>query len=312
MRERIVEARGITKQYKNVTALDHVDITVRRGDIYGLVGDNGAGKTTFLKLLSGQIYTTEGELRLFGESDERKLRKNRARIGALIENPAYYPGMSVEMNLEYYRIQRGIPGKEKVMQVLRLVGLWEKRNEKCEKLSLGMKQRFGIALALLGEPELLILDEPINGLDPSGIIDIRNLLLKLNQEKHITIIISSHILAELEQIAAVYGFLGNGRVLEEIESETLHEKCADYVELKLLEPEKYTALLEKELRCTDYQVLQDKTVRIHHPKLEMEQYSGLAAVHGIGILGLERHSMSLEAYYMDLKNRKNHMRGGAL
>lgn len=303
MRETIIEARNLTKQYKNVTALNHVDITVHRGDIYGLVGDNGAGKTTFLKLLTGQIYATGGYFRLFGSTDKKEIQKNRARTGALVENAGYYPKMSVEKNLEYYRIQRGIPGKEKVKKALQSVDLWEQRRTKCEKLSLGMKQRFGIALALLGEPELLILDEPINGLDPSGIIDIRNLLRKLNQERRITIIISSHILAELEQLATVYGFLGGGQVLEEIEAEALHKKCADYVDLKLSEAEKYTALLEKELHCTAYQVLQDKTIRITEPELEMEQYSNLAASHGIGIVGMERHSMSLEEYYMNLKNR---------
>lgn len=303
MRETIIEAKDLTKQYKTVTALNHVDITVHRGDIYGLVGDNGAGKTTFLKLLTGQIFATGGYFKLFGTADEKEIRKNRSRIGALVESAGYYPKMSVEKNLEYYRIQRGIPGKDKVKGVLEFVGLWEHRKKKCEKLSLGMKQRFGIALALLGEPELLILDEPINGLDPSGIIDIRNILLKLNQEKHITIIISSHILTELEQLATVYGFLGGGQVLEQVEAKTLHEKCADFVELKLQEPETYAALLEKELDCTDYQVLQDKTIRIVNPKLEMQQYSNLAASNGIGITGMERHSMSLEEYYMNLKNR---------
>lgn len=303
MREVMIEARELTKQYRNVIALNHADITVRRGDIYGLVGDNGAGKTTFLKLVTGQIYPTGGYLRLFGGHDEKALRRGRTRTGALVESPAYYPKMSVEKNLEYYRIQRGIPGKDHVKKALQMVDLWEERNTKCEKLSLGMKQRYGIALALLGEPELLILDEPINGLDPSGIIEIRNLLLKLNREKGITVIISSHILSELEQIATVYGFLGGGYVLEEIEAEKLHESCADFVELKLQEPEKYAAILEKDLNCTEYQVLQDKTIRIRNPKLEIEQYSRLASANGIGILGMERQQMSLEEYYMNLKNR---------
>ena len=205
MNEAVIEARDITKQYKDLTALDHVDITVRRGEIYGLIGDNGAGKSTFL--------------RLFGNEDEKAVQKSRSRMGAIVENAGFFPKMSVEKNLEYYRIQRGIPGKETVESVLRTVNLLEKRRVKCEKLSMGMKQRFGLALALLGEPELLLLDEPINGLDPSGIIEMRELLLKLNQEKRITILLSSHILSELEQIATMYGFLSRGGVLEEISAQ---------------------------------------------------------------------------------------------
>lgn len=303
MNEAVIEARDITKQYKDLAALDHVDITVRRGDIYGLIGDNGAGKSTFLKIVAGQIFPTGGYLRLFGNEDEKAVRKSRSRMGALVESAGFFPKMSVEKNLEYYRIQRGIPGKEKVESVLRTVNLLEKRKVKCEKLSMGMKQRFGLALALLGEPELLLLDEPINGLDPSGIIEMRELLLKLNQEKRITIILSSHILSELEQIATVYGFLSRGFVLEEISAEALHEKCASYIDLCLTEPDKYAAVLERELPDTAYQVLQDQTIRIRNPEQEPARYGRLAYEHGIGVQGLTEHHMSLEDYYVNIKNR---------
>ncbi len=158
MKEAVIEARDITKQYQELAALDHVDITVRRGDIYGLIGDNGAGKSTFLKVMAGQIFPTGGYVRLFGSEDEKTVQKNRSRMGALVENAGFFPKMSVEKNLEYFRIQRGIPGKAKVESALRTVNLWEKRKVKCGKLSMGMKQRFGLALALLGEPELLLLD----------------------------------------------------------------------------------------------------------------------------------------------------------
>lgn len=303
MNEAVIEARDITKQYKDLAALDHVDITVRRGEIYGLIGDNGAGKSTFLKIVAGQIFPTGGYLRLFGNEDEKAVRKSRSRMGALVESAGFFPKMSVEKNLEYYRIQRGIPGKEKVESVLRTVNLLEKRKVKCEKLSMGMKQRFGLALALLGEPELLLLDEPINGLDPSGIIEMRELLLKLNQEKRITILLSSHILSELEQVATVYGFLSRGFVLEEISAEALHEKCASYIDLCLAEPDKYAAVLERELPDTAYQVLQDQTIRIRNPEQEPARYGRLAYEHGIGVQGLTEHHMSLEDYYVNIKNR---------
>lgn len=166
-----------------------------------------------------------------------------------------------------------------------------------------MKQRLGLAIALLGEPELLILDEPINGLDPSGIIEMRNLLLRLNQEKNITIIISSHILSELEQIATVYGFLSQGWLLRELTAEQLHEHCASYLEIKVSDPERYAALLEKEMDGVQYKVMPDLQIRIQNPQLPVEAYSGLASGHGVSIMRLEQKQKSLEEYYMELKER---------
>lgn len=168
---------------------------------------------------------------------------------------------------------------------------------------MGMKQRFGLALALLGEPELLVLDEPINGLDPSGIIEMRTLLVKLNQEKRITILLSSHILSELEQIATVYGFLSHGKVLEEISAKELHEKCSDFIDIKVAEPDKYAAILETEIPGAAYRILHDQTVRIINPTLETSGYGKLAYEHGIGIQGLDEHHMSLEDYYVDIRKR---------
>lgn len=303
MREHVIEARSVVKKYGDATALKDVDITVKRGDIYGLIGDNGAGKTTFLKLLTGQIHLSGGEFKLFGEYTERGLEENRKRCGAIVESPGFYPKLSVEKNLEYYRIQRGIPGKEKVEEVLKTVGLWEKRKKKGASLSMGMKQRLGLGIALLGEPELLILDEPINGLDPSGIIEMRNLLLKLNHEKNITIIISSHILSELEQMATIYGILSQGWLLQEITAEELHEQCAVYLDIAVTEPEHYAALLEKSWKEICYKVMPDASIRIKNPQMAAAAYSSLAAEHGIGVLRLEQKQMMLEEYYMNLKER---------
>lgn len=296
------EAKRVTKRYGNFTALDKVDITVAKGAIYGLVGDNGAGKTTFLKLLSGHIYVDEGELKLFGCHRLKDMEEQRKRTGVVIEAPGFYPQISVEKNLEYYRILKGVPGKRVVDEILELVGLADKRKKRCRDLSLGMKQRLGLAIALIGEPELLILDEPINGLDPSGIIEIRNLMQRLNREKNITIILSSHILSELEQLATVYGFLTDGKLAEQVTAEEIKEKCSDYIEISVSDPERYTAVLEKKFHTERYKVLPDKTIHIMDPMMDIGAYSRLAGEYHMDISKLERRQVTLEEYYMDLKN----------
>ena len=299
--EYLVEARNLTKRYGTFPALKEVNIKIKRGEIYGLIGDNGAGKTTFLKAVCGQIFPSEGEITLFGAHQQREQEKQRKRTGAIVELPGFYPQLSIEQNLEYCRIQKGIPGKDVVEKALKTVGIWDVRKKKGKILSLGMKQRLGIAIALMGEPELLILDEPINGLDPSGIIEIRNLLKRLNQEKNMTIIISSHILSELEQLATVYGFLEKGRLLEQISAEKLHEKCGNYLEVAVSDTEKYTALLEKTMQHGQYLVLPDKTIHIFRPGQDIEKYSRLASDNGIGIRTMMLKQKTLEEYYMGLK-----------
>lgn len=298
----VAQSKNLTKYYRNFCALDKVNISVKRGEIYGLVGDNGAGKTTFLKLLAGQIFPGSGEISLFGKHTAKDLGAARSRIGVLIEEAGFYPSLTVEQNLEYYRLQKGIPGKQPAEEALEMTGLADFRKKSCRELSFGMKQRLGIAIALLGVPEFLLLDEPINGLDPSGIIEIRNLLLKLNQEKNITILLSSHILSELEQIATVYGFLQKGRLLEQISAETLYKKCADYVEIQVSDPQKYAVLLEQTLHHRHYQVLPGGKIHILDADSQTETYSSLASDARIQVLGLSRYHQSLEEYYMNLKN----------
>lgn len=299
--EYVAQSRNLTKYYNQFCALNQVTISVKHGEIYGLVGDNGAGKTTFLKLLAGQIFPNSGEMQLFGRHLPQELNDMRRRIGVLIESPGFYPNLSVEKNLEYCRIQKGVPSKQSVDEVLELVGLKNARKKPCKALSLGMKQRLGLAIALLGTPEFLLLDEPINGLDPSGIIEMRNLLLKLNQEKNITILLSSHILSELEHIATVYGFLQNGRLLEQISSEELHQKCSDYVSILVSDPEKYAVLLERELHHDSYQILPDGRIHILNAGENSEVYSQLAGSFGLQVSELSRCQQSLEEYYVNLK-----------
>ncbi len=299
----IIQTRQLTKQYGQALALDHVDLSIPKGSIYGLVGNNGAGKTTLLKILLGQVFPSFGGFRLWEAQEEPAWRKNRRRCGAIIEAPGFFPHMTAVQNLEYYRIQRGIPGKEKVMEKLEEVGLGDAARKKFRQMSLGMKQRLGLALALLGEPELLLLDEPINGLDPAGIMEIRALLQKLNREKRITILISSHILAELENMATDYGFLNRGKMIQQISAKRLHELCGIYMQIRVTEPERYAALLERELHLTDYKVLPDGTIHIPGVPEDVTVYGKLAVEQGIGLLALERREMHLEDYYMHLTER---------
>lgn len=303
MNDYVIEAHQVTKKYRSVPALDQVTLRVKPGSIYGLIGDNGAGKSTFLKLLAGHVFPTAGEIRLFGQTGEQELR--RSRMGVMIERPGLFPNMTVEQTLEYYRIQKGVPGREKVTELLELLDIREKRRERCKRLSLGQKQRLGLAIALLGEPALLILDEPVNGLDPSGIVEFRTLLHRLNQEKNITILLSSHILPELEQTATVFGFLSKGKLLEELSAEDLSEKCADRLDIAVEDTEKYAALLAKHFPEENWRVLPEGTIQIRGLRQPPESYSRLAMDNGLCILKLERKSASLEDYYMNLKNGGN-------
>ena len=299
----VIETKGLTKRYGAFTALDDVGVTVRRGDVFGLVGDNGVGKSTLFKLLCGLAFPTQGELRLFGSHAPRDLERQRARVGAIIEQPGFYPALSVEKNLECCRIQKGVPGKDRVARVLDVVGLTYAKGFRCRELSMGMKQRLGLAMALMGEPEVLILDEPTSGLDPSGIVEMRTFLQQLNREKGITIVVSSHHLAELEQLATVYAFLSRGRLVEQVSARTLQTRCADCIDIGVSDPARYTVLLERELRHERYQVLPDGTVRIFDPQASVEAYSALASAQGLGVCKLERRKMSLEQYYLEMKKK---------
>ena len=299
MRE-VIKTNNLVKKYGENIVLDNISIKVNQGEIYGLVGDNGAGKTTLFRILSGQSNISDGSFELLGESSEKNIMKVRKRIGTIIENPSFYPKMTIEENLEYYRLQRGIPGKKNIDKILKEVGLLEVKKKKFNNISLGMKQRLGLALALLGEPELLILDEPINGLDPSGIIEIRNLLLKLNREKNITIIISSHILSELYNIATCYGFLSKGKLVEELSLEQLNEGCRSYLEINVTNPKKFSVLLEEKLGYKNYKIMPDGLIHLFEKDPINEEISRLAVENGIGLKSINEKSANLENYYLSL------------
>lgn len=306
VQDKIITTKNLTKKYKNKVALDNVSMELKQGDIYGLVGKNGAGKTTLLRLITGQAFATEGEINLFGANTEGELNNNRKRIGAIIEAPNFYSNMSARQNLEYYRIQRGIPGKHCVEEALHEVGLSEVGNKPYKSFSLGMKQRLGLALALMNQPELLLLDEPINGLDPFGIVEIRNLLLKLNTEKNITILISSHILTELTNLVTSYGFINNGRMIKQLSSDDLAKECKKYIELKVDKVEQMTALLETELKCTAYSVTPDYTIHLYEYLNQPSKISELAVKHNIGLNSISVKDINLENYFIQLVGGDNH------
>lgn len=300
MKDYILETTNISKKYKSFFALNQVSIHIPKGAIYGLVGNNGAGKSTLLKLLAGHVFPTSGELRMFQKTSQTELNHARKNMGFLIENAGFFPNMTVEQALTYYSIQKGVPNSEKTEETLSLCGLLEKRKTKCGKLSLGQKQRLGLAISILSEPEILILDEPINGLDPSGIIEFRNLLKTLNEEKKITILLSSHILSELEHIASHYGFLKEGRLIQEISKENLLEKCANYIDLTLSGIDRYAAILEQSFPNQPFKMVSDDTIRILNPTGNAEAFSRLAYEYGISILEMKQKKSSLEDYYTEL------------
>jgi ABC-2 type transport system ATP-binding protein len=300
VREVILETKNLTKKYKSVSAVSNVNLEIKQGEIYGLVGKNGAGKTTLLRMLTGQAFPTDGSIQLFNENSQEGLNKERKRIGAIIETPSFYSYMSAEQNLEYYRIQRGIPGRHCVQEVLEEVGLANTGSKKFKSFSLGMKQRLGLALALMNKPELLLLDEPINGLDPFGIVEIRNLLIKLSQEKNITILISSHILSELSNLVTYYGFIEKGSLIKQISADDLARECDKYLDIKVDKVEVMTALLENKLGSTAYKVTPDYSIHIYDYLDRPYIVSELAVSNGVALNQLMVRDINLENYFIQL------------
>ena len=245
----VLQTSNLTKKYKKQTALNNVNINIKKGDIYGLIGKNGAGKTTLMKIVCGLIHSTHGEIKLFESTD---LNKHRKRIGCVIEQPVIYPLMTAREILTYYNKLLGISDYSNIDDLLELVGLENAGNKKTKNFSLGMKQRLSIAISLIGNPDFLILDEPINGLDPSGILEIRELLLKLNYERDITILISSHILGELTKVTTKYGIIKDGNLIDEFESKDLEIRCKRYISLKVDDTDKATYIIKNNIKSTDY------------------------------------------------------------
>lgn len=244
--EYVLQTFGLSKKYKKHFAVNGAQMNICKGDIYGFVGENGSGKTTIIRLISGLISPYSGSFELFGVSNTSKdINKARRGLGAIVETPSVYRNMSAYDNLKMQCLLLGINNESRILATLKEVGLEELYNDKkkVNNFSLGMRQRLGIAMALLGEPQFLILDEPMNGLDPAGIVEIRELILKLNREKGITFLISSHILTELALVATKYGIISKGRIVKEITASQLHEECSKNTIIKTEDVDALKALV---------------------------------------------------------------------
>ncbi|GLC90449.1 ABC transporter ATP-binding protein [Lysinibacillus piscis] len=300
MTEYVLKTHQLTKQYKKQLALNKVNLSIKKGAIYGFIGQNGAGKSTLIKIVTGLAKANAGTLELFGHSHEQALLQARKRMGVIIEAPALYPHMTAAENVEAHRLLKGIPGKECVAKTLKLVGLENTGNKKAKNFSLGMKQRLGLAIALLGDPEFLILDEPINGLDPMGVVEIRELLKKLNQEYGITILISSHILSELHLLASHYGIIHKGQLIEQLTTNELDEKCQQYIHIKVDNPDKATTVLEQQLNTRQFEVLPDGTIKLFAYTNSPGNVSTALVQAGLVIEAFMPMGEDLETYFTNL------------
>ena len=299
MKKVVLKTYNITKKYGEQLAVDNVNMTIKKGDIYGFIGQNGAGKTTLIRLITGLIHKSGGEIELLGANEENELNKARTMVGSLIETPSFYTNMTARENLEVSRLVRNIPGKKCIDEVLELVGLKDVEKKKVKNFSLGMRQRLGIANALMGNPKLLILDEPINGLDPMGIVEIRELLKKINKEKDMTILISSHILSELSELATTYGIISNGKLIEEITAKQLSKKCRQYIDLKVDNTARAVILLERELGISNYEVLEDSNIKVFSNLDNVGEVNSLLSRSGIIVESISVKGENLEEYFMN-------------
>lgn len=296
--EYLLQTNGLTKQYGRKNAVDHVKLHVRQGAIYGLIGRNGAGKTTILRMIAGLASPTAGEIALFGETGKRALYMT-SRIGTLIETPGLYPNMSAAENLRLKCLALGVRKKGVIAELLDTVGLSGAGNKRVKNFSLGMKQRLGIALALVGDPDLLVLDEPINGLDPQGIVEVRETLARLNRERGITFIVSSHILEELSKIATDYGIIHNGVLLQELTQEELLTRCSERIELRTDDTKRACVVLE-EMGIRSYKVADAGTIQIFERLHDSGSITMQLAQKGIKTLSITVRNEALEDYYLNL------------
>lgn len=297
MNEVILHTKNLTKIYSGKTVVDNVSMTIRKGDIYGLIGKNGAGKTTLIRMVTSLTEQSRGEIELFGEHSAAGLTRARKRIGSVVENPAFYPELSASQNLEYYRILYGIPEKSRIKDALEMVGLTNTGKKKFKNFSLGMKQRLGLALAILGNPDLILLDEPINGLDPIGIIEMRETLQKLNQDYGVTILISSHILSELSQLATCYGIVNNGVLVKEMTNAEVAEECKQCISIVSRDAEKIAAIIETDLSITNYKVIGQNEIRIYDCADDISEINYRLVNRGVKVNEIRQIGDNLEDYF---------------
>ena len=296
----VIEIKNLEKQYMKNKVIKDVSFEIKEGSIVGLIGPNGAGKTTIMKMMGGLVIPTGGSISIYGKSDEKDLVEARGRMSFMIETPYAKENLSAKENLEKNRLQKGIPNKEIVDEILKTVGLDHTGKKMVKNFSLGMKQRLGIGTALMSKPEIMVLDEPINGLDPEGIVEIRELLLKLNREKHMTIIISSHILSELSLLCTDYVFIHHGEIIKKITSEELSEECKQYYRIHTDNDPLALTCLQEKLDIKNVDVAEDGSIRLYEKLNDIKTVSKTLFESGVIPLELGMNEANLEAYYMQM------------
>lgn len=300
----ILQTDSLTKKYKNFQALNGLTMNVPKGSIYGFVGKNGAGKTTLIRLICGLQEPTSGSFSLYGiRNDSKDIIKSRRRMGAVVETPSIYMDMTAEENLKQQYLVLGLPSYDGIPELLKLVGLENTGKKKVKNFSLGMKQRLGIAIALAGDPDFLVLDEPVNGLDPQGIVEIRELILKLNREKQITVLISSHILDELSRLATHYGIIDNGHMMKELSAGELDAACRKCVRMEVSD----TTVLARVLDSLnlEYKIISAAMADVY-AKINVTQLTVALAKENCEVLSLQEKDESLESYYISLVGGVHH------
>ena len=305
MSEILLRTSGLTKKYGRHKAVDHVNIHIKKGAIYGFIGRNGAGKTTCLRMISGLAKPTEGEITLFGYQG-KELKEVRSRIGCLIEAPGLYGNMTAYENMKIKCRLFGISKPGYIEEILDTVGLKDVGKKKTKHFSMGMKQRLGIGLALVGEPDLLVLDEPINGLDPQGIAEVRDTIQSLCDQRKMTVLISSHILEELSKIATDYGIIHNGVLLQELTRDELMRRCSERIEIKLEHPEAAIPVLDG-MGFTNYQVTDKHHIHVFERLNESDVLNMALARAGIPVRGIAVTSEELENYFLNLTGGASHV-----
>ena len=296
----LITTSGLCKIYGGKMVIDHVDMHIPEASIYGFVGENGSGKTTIMRLLTGLAEPSAGSFTLFGvDNKDKKIYEVRQQVSAIVEATSLIPSMTARDNMVYQELYLGIKQSEaERAELLAKVHLDNVGEKKVKNFSLGMKQRLGIALALMNHPKLMLLDEPMNGLDPEGIAELRELLIELNQKEGITVLISSHILSELEKIASCYGFISHGKLLEEITAEGLQAKCRKSVNVKVSDVAKTEAILYK-LNIKDYKAFPSGDVKIYE-NIAINVFVVALSNEGITVLGINSQEESVEEYYLNL------------
>lgn len=302
MGQTVLNISGITKQYHKKAVLSDVNLTIKRGMIYGLIGENGAGKSTLMRVIMGLISADEGEIELFGEHDRKKLQVARKKIGQSIEMPALYPELTAQQNMMIQAVQGGV-GTTRIDELLALVNLQLTGNKKAKNFSLGMKQRLAIAMTLVTNPEFLILDEPTNGLDPSGIVEIREILRKLARDYGMTVLISSHLLSELSEIATHYGILHQGKIIKELSKKQLELETQSSIELIVDEPKQALPILDA-IGITDYLVAEKNQIQIFGVNQRVGEINRLLVTGGVVVTKLMVVSQTLETYFIQLVGGK--------